>query len=620
MKNEPFDTIVNRRLSGMTFEGEQQVFEALRAQDTPRMPATRRRFRLAIALAILLTLLLGTALALSLRYTAGYSARKAADTALMQTYGFEQETIGLFWVREKQQGDSTLFTYTPHMTPKKSGEYQVLLKKDGKAEATWSLDGADPKQYESGSLEDPIWGPKQMNTYLKLKNAYYGKAAQFDWENVSQWTLAQRAEVFGLLRQMQLAYGETSSYKDIVPDQDDIQPEAARQLAKEYLMTTYGLSEDYFEAFTPSLVFQESLEDHIRRYHIQFRNAAARDDYYLPGVEIFSVTLQSPSGTFEKTSWYLADTAKRSLPAGDLTAYRQAVTEYMDSGAFELLCAADKGRLVQRMVKAGLVDLLKDTSYIIPGPGMLDEKEAVRLAQDALRERYGLTPDMLTLFDHSASLLKQENQVVWQVVYVGRQVLRWGESEKPPIGEYTVVMQAKTGEPTKVSWSLDGVETGRFTKETWGQAKAYDASVLPYFKALMDAVEPILRKYGPGDWYDMAVPDQAAYDKLYRDSGFSKERYPHDLPGPDDLTEEAARALAFSALREELQLSEEVIKELNPVYAYFLRYATYAQASPDRPVWSFRLHHREGIYIVDLSAQNGELIIVKYEPAAAGNG
>lgn len=136
----------------------------------------------------------------------------------------------------------------------------------------------------------------------------------------------------------------------------------------------------------------------------------------------------------------------------------------------------------------------------------------------------------------------------------------------------------------------------------------------------MDAVEPILRKYGPGDWYDMSVADQAAYDKLYRDSGFSKERYPHDLPGPDDLTAAAARALAFSALREELQLSEKVIKELNPVYAYFLRYATYAQASPDRPVWSFRFHHREGIYIVDLSAQNGELIIVEYEPAAAGNG
>ncbi len=303
-----------------------------------------------------------------------------------------------------------------------------------------------------------------------------------------------------------------------------------------------------------------------------------------------------------------------------MTAYRQAVTEYMQSGAFELLSAADKGRLAQRMVKAGLVDLLKDTSYIIPGPGMLDEKEAVRLAQDALRERYGLTPDTLTLFDHSASLLKQDKQVVWQVVYVGRSVLLWSESEKPPIGEYTVTMQAKTGEPVTVNWSLDGMETGRFTKETWGQAKAYDASVLPYFKALMEAVAPILHKYGPGDWYDMGVVDQAAYDQLYRDNGFSKERYPHDLPGPDDLTEEAARALAFSALREELQLSEQILKELNPVYAYFLRYATYAQASPDRPVWSFRLHHREGIYVVDLSAQNGELIVVEYEPAAAGNG
>ncbi len=238
MKNEPFDTIVNRRLSGMQFEGADQVIAALQKQDTPRMPATHRRFRLAIVLAILLTLLIGTALALGLRYTAGYSARKAADAALVKTYGFEQETIGLFWVREKPQENGILFTYTPHMTPQKSGEYQVLLGKDGKAAATWSLDGQDPKQYESGSLEDPIWGAKQMNTYLKLKNAYYGKAAQFDWENVSRWTLAQRAEVFGLLQQMQLAYGETSSYKDIVPDGDDIQPEEAIPLVKEHLKKT----------------------------------------------------------------------------------------------------------------------------------------------------------------------------------------------------------------------------------------------------------------------------------------------------------------------------------------------------------------------------------------------
>ncbi|NLX83048.1 MAG: hypothetical protein GXZ04_04450 [Clostridiales bacterium] len=621
MKNEAFDTIVNRRLSSISFKGETQVLKALRAQDKPRMPATHRRFRLAIVMAILLfTLLIGTALALGLRYTAGYSARKAADKALMQKYHFEQDTIGLFWVKESKQGEGTLFTYIPHMSPRQNGEYQVLLKVDGQAVATWSLDDADPAQYQSGSLENPIWGPQQMNSYVRLKNAYYNKAAEFDWENVSKWTLEQRAEVFGLLRKMQLAYGETNAYQDIVPDAGDIQPEAAIRMAKEHLQTSYGLSAQYFEGFTPTMAFQESLEDPLKRYQIQFRNAQAFNGHHLQGAEIFSVSLRSPSGTFEKISWFLSDTAKRQLPKGDLTPYHHAVSEYMQSGAFELLSAADKGKLAQRMVKAGMVDLLKDTSYIIPGPGVMDEARALQAAQDAFKERYGLSPDMLTLFDASAALIKLDGQVVWQVVYSAREVLRWDNDAKPPIGEYTVMMRTQTGQPIQVSWSLEGVETGSFTRSTWGQAQAYGASVLPYFKELVDAQEPILLKYGPGEWYDMSVPDQAAYDKLYRDSGFSKERFPHDLPGPQDLTEEEARALAFCALREELQLSEQIISELNPVYPYFLRYASYAQARVDRPVWAFRFHHLEGIYVVYLSAQNGELILVEYEPAAAGNG
>lgn len=118
----------------------------------------------------------------------------------------------------------------------------------------------------------------------------------------------------------------------------------------------------------------------------------------------------------------------------------------------------------------------------------------------------------------------------------------------------------------------------------------------------------------------MSLADKAAYDALFRDNGFSSDRYPRDLPRENELTEEAARAVALQALREELQLTEAVISQFTLIEPDFYRYPAHMRAHTEDPMWLFRFNHQEGIYLVFLSARNGELILVEYEPAAAGNG
>ena len=69
-----------------------------------------------------------------------------------------------------------------------------------------------------------------------------------------------------------------------------------------------------------------------------------------------------------------------------------------------------------------------------------------------------------------------------------------------------------------------------------------------------------------------------------------------------------------------MQLSEAVISQFSLTEPDFYRYPAHMRAHSEDPLWLFHFHHREGIYLVFLSARNGELILVEYEPAAASNG
>ncbi len=621
MKNESLKTIADRRLSAMEWTGGQAVLEALRGAPARRMPATRRHYRLALILALAMLLALGTAVALGLIYSESYSQRKAADQALMQRYGFTQEAIGMFLVRQSDLEGGVRFVYEPHMQPKPVGTYTVVLPASGDAVATWSYDDADPASYAGSDLTTAIWDAPKLNTYVRLKNAYYGKIAEFDWENVDRWTLERRAEVDKMLREMAEACGEHVGNARIAPGPGDLSEQQAIALAKAALINTFGVDARHLDALDRTIEFFQYPEDGSRTYRVQFANwkrVTTPEDMIF---EALGVDIASPSGEASRLHWYTQDPTRHTLPDGDLTGYRTAVELYMENGAFEALSASDKGRVAERIVKAGMADLLNDVKYVIPGSGVLTEGKALSLAQQALEDRHGVTQNMLTLFTLSAALIREGGNVLWQVTYTGKRVPYWQTHADAPMGDYTVQLDAVTGAAVASSWTLAGVETGTFTQDTWGQAEAYDSTILPWFMALLAERQAIVdRNAGEGDLYFMSVADSAAYAELFRRNGFPPERFLESLPGPDDLIQEQAQALALDALRTELHLSDEVIGQFSLIHPSFLMNSgNYPNGQRD-PVWTFTFHHREGIYVVVMKAATGELLIVQYDPAASGNG
>ncbi|NLB39436.1 MAG: hypothetical protein GX810_09375, partial [Clostridiales bacterium] len=424
----------------MTWNGAADVL-AVGAQPPRVMPAVRRRYRLGLVLALIMLLLAGTALALGLLYSDGYSRRKQADQALMDTYDFTQEAMGMFLTETASVPDGVQIAYRSHMQDEQVGTYTVLLPRQGKPVVRWSHDDADPTQL-AGGLDAPIWGAKQLNAYVRIKNAYYQKSSEFDWQNVGSWTLEQRAQADVVLTEMQQAFGEAIPTTHITPGPDDIQPDDAVHLALEALADTFGVDTAHITALDQTVAFTRNNVDGTRRYRVQYDAYKRVVNPSDVSFEAFHVDIMSPSGKAENAHWYIGDPEKRTLPEGDLTGHRTAIEQFIDNGSFEVLPALEKGKLAERISHAGHNDLLGSVTYVIPGPGVISETAALEKAAQVLLARHGLTGSMHSLFTVSAALVRRENHVVWQVQYKGNDVPYWGVHAVPPVGDYTAWLYA----------------------------------------------------------------------------------------------------------------------------------------------------------------------------------
>lgn len=120
---------------------------------------------------LLLTLLLlfsCTALAEEPAFSPEADALRKGYVALMDKYGHTHETLGLFEPRITLYGSTALITYTigdGNVSDRLAGEYFVLITGDS-AQAFWSHDGADADLWQSGDLNSPAWGVKQLTAYL----------------------------------------------------------------------------------------------------------------------------------------------------------------------------------------------------------------------------------------------------------------------------------------------------------------------------------------------------------------------------------------------------------------------------------------------------------------------
>ena len=245
-----------------------------------------------------------------------------------------------------------------------------------------------------------------------------------------------------------------------------------------------------------------------------------------------------------------------------------------------------------------------------------EDNEDVRAAKQALSEKYGLTEENFALFD---AWMEEANEGK-RVSFVPN-ILPEKDAYRPDgagnyascserMGRYVVIL-GKDG--AAVSWTHDGKPLPDVTEFTWGGAKIYDAKCLTYLAKLLDDLDKLYAQYPEKTWTRTPEGD-AAIDARLIEAGFSTKQYNHVLPTEGMLTEEEAIALGRQTLENDGGLTPEMLDgEQSEIYAV-------CTLKEGQVVWSVWHHSELGISIVEISAENGEILDVIVDYGMAGNG
>ena len=118
----------------------------------------KKKASFTVVFALAAVLVAAVALAVGLTFSPRYDAIKLANEALKNTYGITDRMMTVFHRQaESQADDTTVVTYRSVEGIDRLGVYTVSVK-DGKASATWSLDGKDT----TGGLQAEAWGKQQV--------------------------------------------------------------------------------------------------------------------------------------------------------------------------------------------------------------------------------------------------------------------------------------------------------------------------------------------------------------------------------------------------------------------------------------------------------------------------
>lgn len=576
-------------------------------------PMKRKFARTALIAALLLFLLAATALAVGLTRSVQYDAIRTAKEALCEKYGLTLDTLGLFMGEAEQEDGSWTITFQPaFLSQNPMGTYTVLLRDGEPPEAAWTYDGVDLEALAGQGLDAPAWGQAQLAQALAIDREHNRQIAESTRKpGDGLMSLQERAQRDAILQEAS-EQGLVSSVMSIVPREGDITEEEAIAYAEKLIYEKYGIDSSYLDQYVRDVNLYLYADNEQARYTVGYMLPADG----MPGVYygIFYVDFRTPSGRVDACLWQPRDPADRTLPDGPLDAYEEAVEEYVEEGSFALLAPEDKMAVAERIVQAGMGDLIGNLDYDVPDISTLTQEEALIAANEALLGTPGFTEDTLALFGPTSSFIIEEGQPKWIVEY-----RIWDDTElawefRDKIGAYTVRLNADEGNMESIEWSLDGehkLET--YTAQTWGEAPAYESYVLPWMLALDEARREMLPD-GKSE-FDLDLEGMAAYDQLFRDAGFPADMYRNALPKEGDLSLEEAQAITQEALREEYGLTDEQMDGL-------MQQTYFCLDGPDARRWVLQLYQQgegnKNYFTLSLDAATGEVLDLEY--VASGNG
>ncbi len=221
-----------------------------------KKPMKRKAFATVLIAAILLVLLAATALAAyTLTRSPQATAVSVARKALFANYGLTSETIGLFYTKSEQQGNTWNVTFVADgFYPPLLGDYTVTLAPGKDPETHWTHDDVDPALWQNGSLDAPVWGQTQMLKALMNSEAAAAVQKRMDWSKVSPAAVVQQTPI-------PLKEGEYRWNGQIIrkaaPGPDDIPQDKALELAQQALMEDTPLTKEVLDTADVMAEFYE---------------------------------------------------------------------------------------------------------------------------------------------------------------------------------------------------------------------------------------------------------------------------------------------------------------------------------------------------------------------------
>ena len=590
MKNR-FRSEIDARLADLTFTGQDQVLDRIRSRRPVWVMVPKRT--VVLLLALMLTLC-GTAVALTLRYSARFDLVRHARGVLSSTYGLTGDMMDLFASRVEQDENGWTVRFSPIDQKEQMGEYTVTGTADGSVTATWSNDDADESKI--------VWRAEQLQQFMDVRKE---QQSAFYQSYNKPLTLEERAAIDAPLLEL-----PGSSYRiNVMPDEDDLQPEEAERLVRQAIMDKYGLRQEAMDGYrTDDMYFELLTEDGSKQYDISLYG---EEDH-------FRVNISSPEGEITYLRWWVSREEFR-LPEGNLADYPEAAKNYVDIGAFDVLSPEEKAEIYQRFEEAGLSALLPEGEYVAPTSADLNEQAAIARAKEAMEETYDFPEEAFKFFAVRTAMVRNEEDRVWRIQFIGQmQDIYWWLNEES-LGNYTVNVSADGADAT-CEWSLQDRRKGGFTPEVFGISDVYDGECLGFILKLLPKLDAIVAKYqdSPYDFNmeDMSLEDQAAFDGLMRQAGFSPKTYSSMMPKAGDMPQQEALKLAYEVLKSEYGVTDEALDKSNLMILFYMRYDL--GNDPIRG-WDFWFRGEE-MYSVFIDAEEGVVVTTDHDDLSMSNG
>lgn len=244
------------------------------------------------------------------------------------------------------------------------------------------------------------------------------------------------------------------------------------------------------------------------------------------------------------------------------------------------------------LVAAVVLVMLAATAFAAYTLTRSKQADAISKARAALTADYGLTSETIGLFFAEAS----QDDDGWTIIFRP-------EGYHPSLlGEYTVILS--NDKTPETSWTHDAVDPsvwqdGSLDSPVWGQPQMRNALLDPKAASAISANM---------DWSSVPTRQMPSPDRMPKKG----EAYCLDeivrvaTPGPSDIPQDKATAMAIQALMEETSLSQKVLEAADAVADFYER-------DVGNPLWSFHFYLldngvEQGCAVV-LDAHTGEILL-----------